>query len=84
MISLVYIHCGLIQMIEKHISQAKRQQRKGVYFERKKLFALAISFYQIARNRWRQTPGSRERVNWCNGRISQCHAMMTVECDDNE
>lgn len=68
-------------MVNKHVTQAICQQRKGIIFERAKLFPLAISFYQIARNRWRQTGGNKDHVVWCNGRISQCQAMMID--DDN-
>ena len=70
-------------MTNRHIAQAKHQQRKGIDHEQKGLFSLAVSFYQIARNRWRQTPNSKDHINWCNGRISHCKAMI-LENDDNE
>ena len=70
-------------MINKHVTQAIFQQRKGINYERAKLFDLAISFYQTARNRWRQTPNSNDQITWCNGRISQCQAMMIDDVDDD-
>lgn len=70
-------------MTNKHIRQAKAQQIKGLNHEQKGLFNLAISFYRIAKNRWKQTAGNKENVDWCDGRISQCQAMREDSDDDN-
>jgi len=70
-------------MTNKHVRQAKAQQIKDLNLERGKLFNLAKSCYQIAKNRWQQTAGNKENVDWCNGRISHCSAMTETDEDDN-
>lgn len=71
-------------MTNKHIAQAKHQQRKAVDHERKGLFNLAVSFYQIAKSRWQQSAGNKDNIKWCDGRISHCQSMTRELDDDNQ
>jgi len=70
-------------MKQRNLSVANRQLDSASIHESAGLFNLAVSLYQMARNRLKMAGGEQDRISDIDGKISHCQSMAIDDEDDN-
>jgi hypothetical protein len=70
-------------MRQRNLTVARRQLYSANIHESAGLFNLAVSLYQMAKNRLKMAGGEQGRISDIDGKISHCQSMAIDDEDDN-